>query len=293
MDPETGITDSVLKRTIANGTTPKIIYTNTAYEYYGRAASLSHTSIDGSKDMPLAKDSRLYVFTGGNHSGGGIPPDQVGTQNLENGNDYEWFMRSLLISLQKWTASGTTPPPSVYPKIANGELVLPKNVAFPSIPGVHFPTLIHRVFRLDFGETFRTAGIVTTEPPKMGKEYPTLVMQVNKDGNELAGLKTPEVEVPLATHTGWNLRHLSIGAPDELFSMKGSYLPFPRTKSEREQKKDPRPSIAERYSGQADYVSRIRASAQKLIQQGYLLERDLPAIVRLANDEWTYVASLR
>jgi hypothetical protein len=70
--------------------------------------------------------------------------------------------------------------------------------AFPAIPGVSFPNRIHRVFRLDFGETFRSAGIVTIEPPKMGKGFPTLVMQVDKDGNEIAGLKTPQVRGTLS-----------------------------------------------------------------------------------------------
>jgi hypothetical protein len=289
IDPETGITDGLLKRTIGSGATPKIFYTNTSYEYYGRAASLSHTSIDGSRDVALTKDSRLYVYSGGNHGPGTIPPAHSGTQYLENANDYEWFMRSLLIAMQRWIAEDRAPPPSVFPRIANGELVLPKNVNFPTIPGASFPTRIHRVFRMDFGETFRTAGVITNEPPKMGKEFPTLVMQVDKDGNEIAGLKTPQVAVPLATHTGWNLRDPLLGAPSEMFSMKGSYFPFSRTKSEREQRGDPRPSVAERYSGRDQYIQRISDSARKLIQRGYLLERDLPAIRQLSSAEWDYV----
>jgi hypothetical protein len=289
LDPETGITDGLLKRTVANGTVPKIFYTNTAYEYYGRAASLSHTSLDGKRDVPLAKDSRLYVFTGGNHGPGTIPPSRHDTQYLENANDYEWFMRSLLMSMQQWIGNGKMPPPSVYPKIAKGELASPAQVGFPKIPGVSYSIRIHRVFHMDFGETFRTAGIVTVEPPKLGKEFPTLVMQVDKDGNEIAGLKTPQVTVPLGTHTGWNLRDSSIGAPDELYSMKGSYFPFARTKVEREQRGDPRLSVAERYAGRDQYLERIRAAARQLIEKGYLLERDEQAIVDLSASEWDYV----
>jgi alpha/beta hydrolase family protein len=288
-DPESGISDGLLKRTIGSGGPPKIFYTNTSYEYYGRAASLSHTSIDGSQDVPLTKDSRLYVYAGGNHGSGSIPPTHSGTQYLENANDYEWFMRSLLIAMQKWIAEDHAPPPSIFPKIGKGELVLAKNVAFPAIPGVTYPARIHRVFRMDFGETFRTAGVITKEPPEMGKEFPTLVMQVNKDGNEIAGLKTPQVAVPLATHTGWNLRDPLIGAPSEMYSMKGSYFPFARTKSERERRGDPRLSVAERYAGPEEYVKRIGDSARKLFQQGYLLERDLPAILQLSRAEWDYV----
>lgn len=292
IDPETGITDGLLKRTLDSGAVPKIFYTNTSYEYYGRAASLSHTSIDGSRDVPLTKGSRLYVFSGGNHGAGTVPPGRSGTQYLENANDYEWFMHALLMAMQKWLAEDRTPPSSVFPKIANRELALPRNVVFPAIPGVSFPTRIHRVFRLDFGETFRSAGIVTIEPPKMGKEFPTLVMQVDKDGNEIAGLKTPQVEVPLGTHTGWNLRDPAVGAPDEMYSMKGSYFPFARTRSERVQRGDPRPSVAERYPGREEYVGRIRSSARRLVEQGYVLERDLSAILKLANDEWDFVMAV-
>jgi hypothetical protein len=202
-------------------------------------------------------------------------------------------MHALLMDMQNWLAEDRTPPPSVFPKIANRELALPRNVAFPAIPGVSFPTRIHRVFRLDFGETFRSAGVVSIEPPKVGKEFPTLVMQVDRDGNEIAGLKTPQVEVPLGTHTGWNLRDPAVGAPDEMYSMKGSYFPFARTKSERVQRGDPRLSVAERYQGREEYVGRIRSSVRRLVEQGYVLERDLSAILKLANDEWDFVMAAR
>jgi hypothetical protein len=289
MDPETGITDGLLKRTLESGKVPKIFYTNTAYEYYGRAASLSHTSLDGTKDVALTKDSRLYIFTGGNHGPGQIPPARHDTAYLENANDYEWFMRSLLISMQNWIAEGKLPPPSAYPSIQRGELVPPSRVAFPKIPGVAYSTRLHRVFRMDFGETFRSAGQVTIEPPKLGKEFPTLVMQVDKDGNEIAGLKTPQVAVPLATHTGWNLRDASIGAPDELYSMKGSYFPFARTKSEREARGDPRPSVEERYAGRDAYLQQVREAARQLVERGYLLEQDMKPIIDLSGSEWAYV----
>ncbi|HJZ97352.1 MAG TPA: alpha/beta hydrolase domain-containing protein, partial [Candidatus Solibacter sp.] len=256
---------------------------------YGRAASLSHTSLDGKHDVAPTKDSRLYIFTGGNHGSGTVPPGRHDTQYLENANDYEWFMRSLLIAMQQWIAKGKTPPPSVYPQIARGELTSPAQVAFPKIPGVTYGSRVHRVFRMDFGETFRTAGLITVEPPKLGKEFPILVMQVDKDGNEIAGLKTPQVAVPLGTHTGWNLRDPSIGSPDELYSMKGSYFPFARTKSEREQSGDARLSVAERYAGRDEYLNRIRTAARQLSEKGYVLPQDVQPIVTLSAAEWDYV----
>ena len=74
-----------------------------------------------------------------------------------------------------------------------------------------------------------------------------LVPQVDRDGNELAGIHLPEIAVPLATYTGWNLRDPSIGAPEQREAFEGSYLAFPRTAAERDKSGDPRKSIAERY----------------------------------------------
>jgi Alpha/beta hydrolase domain len=99
----------------------------------------------------------------------------------------------------------------------------------------------------------------------------------------------PEVQVPLASYTGWNLRNKSIGAPEELYSMVGSWIAFPSTKAERERRKDPRMSIAERYSNENDYLDRITAAAQKLVQAGFLLDQDVPQLRERAAQEWEYV----
>jgi hypothetical protein len=115
------------------------------------------------------------------------------------------------------------------------------------------------------------------------------VPQVNLDGNETAGVKMPEVQVPLASNTGWNLRNKSIGAPDELFSMVGSWIPFPVNQPERAKQKDPRMSIEERYKSKNDYLEQITAAAQKLVQSGFLLDRDIPKLRDRAAKEWDYV----
>ena len=103
-----------------------------------------------------------------------------------------------------------------------------------------------RAWHADYGPRF-AAGIVTQEPPKLGAPFATLVPQVDRDGNDVGGIRMPEIQAPLATYTGWNLRAPEIGAPDELFSMQGSWIPFARTRKDREQSGDPRPSIEERY----------------------------------------------
>jgi len=277
-DPVTGRTAGLLDRVRKDGVAPRIFYTNSSYEYYGRAASLVHTTLDGSADAPLGPDTRLYVMAGGNHGPGRIPPARTAsTQYLSNGNDWGWTMRALLLALHRWVADGQEPPRSVYPSVAKGELVPLSKVRFPKREGVRFPARIHEVFRLDFGPAFHTRGIVAWEPPKMGPPFGVRVPQVDADGNDLGGLKTPQVAVPLAAHTGWNLRAPAIGAPEELFSMAGSYFPFPAAEAKK------------RYGGKAAYLARIRDAAEKLAAGGYLLARDIPDIGKASAREWDYV----
>jgi hypothetical protein len=100
----------------------------------------------------------------------------------------------------------------------------------------------------------------------------------------------PEIQVPLATYTGWNLRSRDIGAPEELNSMIGSFIPFAQSKADRELHHDPRASIAERYSGRADYLAKIEAAARQLAANGYLLQADIPQVVEHSVTEWDYLS---
>jgi hypothetical protein len=142
---------------------------------------------------------------------------------------------------------------------------------------------------VDYGPQVRTAGIVSIEPPKVGKPFRMLVPQVDRDGNETSGVRMPEVQVPLATYTGWNLRTPEMGAPDELSSMQGSFIPFPKTKAERAEKGDPRPSIEERYASRQQYLDKIEAAARGLVSSGFLLAGDVPKVVERSAAEWDYL----
>ena len=126
--------------------------------------------------------------------------------------------------------------------------------AFPAIPGVNKPHEANEAYQIDFGPNWRD-GILSIQPPKVGKAFPVLVPQVDSDGNEKDGVLLPEISVPLATYTGWNLRDPSIGAPEQRVSFEGSYLPFPRTAAERQKTGDPRRAIAERYASREDYLT--------------------------------------
>jgi hypothetical protein len=271
--------DGLLARAIDANVVPKIFYSNGAYEYWGRAASLIHTTSDGQRDATLAKDTRVYFFAGSQHGAGSIPPRAAEAQNPSSVIDYRVSLRALLEAMQAWLKDGKEPPASEYPRIAKDQLVTLGAYAFPKIPGVAIPTIKREAYRLDF----------SVEPPKASTPYPTLIPQVDPDGNETSGIKMPEVQVPLASYTGWNLRSKNIGAPEELYSMVGSWIPFPLNKAEREKRKDPRLSIGERYANKTDYLERITAAAQKLVDAGFLLDQDVPKLREKAAKEWDYV----
>jgi len=288
-DAETGITDGLLTHATPSAAAPKIFYTNTSYEYYGRSASLIHTTLDGASDAPIAPTTRIYFLAGCQHGPSPFPPERGEAQNLANPNNYRWTLRALLVALDRWVADGQEPPPSRYPKIADGSLTALRAVAFPKLPGVQFPTRIQQAWHVDYGEEFRSAGIVTIEPPKVGSAFPMRLPQVDADGNDMAGIRMPATAVPLATYTGWNLRSAEIGAPDELYSMTGSFIPFARTKAERVKAGDPRLSVEERYPSKQAYLDRVQAAAGDLVKGRYLLERDVPLVVARASAEWDFV----
>lgn len=267
-DPETGLTGGLLVHAEKAGVVPKIFYTNASYEYYGRAASLIHTTLDGTRDVPPGPDTRIYLFSGGQHGPAAFPPVRRNTQNLPNPNDFRWSLRALLLRMHAWAAAGVAPPPSRYPRISAGELVPVESLRFPKLPGVKLPTRIQKAYRVDYN-----AG----EPPKVGNPFPTLVPQVDADGNETSGVRMPAVAVPIAAYTGWNLRSPEIGAPDELYSMVGSWIPFSRA------------AIEARYASRSAYLKRVEAAARALVSDGFLLDRDVPSLVERSRQEWDYV----
>ena len=293
-DPETGIRDGLLARAARDKVLPKIFYTNSSYEYWGRAASLIHTTVDGKADFPLMDNVRVYTFAGSQHGPGPFPPvyssdkNYLGQQKI-NPNDFKWLMRALLLALDRWVKAGVPAPTSQYPTIAGKTLISLEEVRFPRIPELNFPLRLHEAYRVNYGNEF-IRGIIDKEPPEVGKPFPMLVPQVDDDGNELAGIRTPEVAVPLATYTGWNLRDPRIGAPNELAGMAGSYIPLPWNRDEREKSRDPRLSIQERYSNREHYLEISRQAAMKLIDQRYLLAEDLPSVMRRAAEHWDYLS---
>jgi hypothetical protein len=284
-DPQTGTKDGLLLR-VKPEFMPRIFYTNSSYEYYGRAASLIHTAVDGRSDAPLADSTRIYMFTGGQHGPASFPPRRTIGQQLNNPNDYRWSMRALLVSMNRWIKDDVAPPASRYPRISDGTLVSLEALKFPSLAGMEKPTDIHKAYRTFYGLDFATKGIISVDPPEVNGSYPMLVPQVDGDGNELAGVKMPEIAVPLATYTGWNRFNAESGPSNLLSSMQGAYIPLPLTRAERQRTKDPRASIEERYANREQYLGLVTAAAKTLAADGYLLEGDVTAVVEEAGRHW-------
>jgi hypothetical protein len=280
-----GITDSILVRARKDGVVPKIFYSNGAYEYWGRAASLIHISLDGKRDVAPAPETRVYFIAGAQH-GANAQPVKTVTQNRANPTDYRFAMRALLVDLNAWVTNGTAPPDSKIPRIGKDELVAPGALNFPKVPGIALPKEPYLAWHLDFGPDFRSKGIVAYDPPKVGAPFPVLVPQVNSDGNETSGVRLPEQMVPLATYTGWNLRDPKIGAPDVIYNMVGSFIPFAKTKAEREASGDPRFSIEERYHDKEEYLRKVKEAAVTLSSSGFLLSEDVEKVGAKAAARW-------
>jgi len=180
--------------------------------------------------------------------------------------------------VDRWVTEGVAPPPSRHPRLADGTAVDPDELAktFDRLPAARYPRHHPRPQRQDW----------STLPPRPGPAYGTRVSTVDEDGNERAGVAVPEVTVPLATHTGWNLRHPDGGGAEQMLYFAGATLPFARTRAERESTGDPRLSIAERYGSREDYLTRVRAAAQALAGERYLLEEDVELSLTFAARMW-------
>ena len=288
-DPLTGETAGLLDRAVADKVVPKIFFSNTSYEYWGRAAALIHITADAKQDAAISDNVRIYHFTGLQHFSGPFPAekgkgDLLG-QQPQSPLPVRYFWRSIIANMDAWVRTSTAPPASRYPKIADGTLVPLGDYKFPEIPGVNRPHEANAGTRLDFGPNWRN-GFLSLEPPKVGQPFPVLVPQVDADGNEKDGVRLPEITVPLATYAGWNLRDPSIGAPDQRVSFEASYLPFPKTAADRQKAADPRKSIAERYASREDYLTRYTVALDDLIKQRWILPEDREAMLHRAEQEW-------
>lgn len=272
-DPISGRSEGLLDNDRARRHQPKTLLSNTASEYWGggRSAALVHTTPDGKADLALPENTRVYFITGAPHY---AAPRTGSAQQPENKLDFTPVVRALFVAMDDWVRKGIAPPPSRIPRLADGTLVPIRQAAFPEIPGVTSPKMIHA------GRQDRQA-------------LPFLVPQLNEDGNERAGIRLPAITVPVATYTGWNFRAASIGAPGELVPLVGAEIRLPRTKADRVSKKDPRPSMEERYRSRDAYMDRIRDAIDRLVADRFVLAGDRQVIERRADEDWSRTLSER
>ncbi len=285
----TGERAGLLDRAATDKVVPKIFFSNSSYEYWGRVCALIHVTADGNRDVPTSDNVRIYHFTGLQHFSGPFPPEKGNADLLgdqpQSPLPIRFFWRAMIANMDAWTRSNVAPPASSYARLANHTLVPLRHYAFPPIPGIHRPREANEAWRLDFGPNWR-AGILSIQPPKVGSAYPVLVPQVDADGNERAGVRLPEITFPLATYTGWNLRDPSIGAREQRVSFEGSFIPFAKTAAERQKTGDPRKSIAERYSGRDDYFNRYTLAVDELVKQRWILPEDRATLLQRGQQEW-------
>ena len=272
---------------------PKVFYINTGYEYWGRAASLIHTTVDSQKDVAPFDNERIYHIGSGQHFVDGFPPTdnkKVNRQGLYRGNhlDFSVNYRALLLALSDWVSDKHMPPASVYPKVADQTLVSIAELKFPKIPGVEVPKVIHTVYGVDYGHRWQE-GIIDNQPPKLSAPIEPKVARVNKIGNEVSGIQNVEIRVPLATYTPWNLRAGLPGEAHELTDFRGSFMRLPKTEKEKKQTGDPRPSIASLYKNRNDYLKKVGEAAEQLINEGFLLPEDKKYVEEKAEGYWKWV----
>lgn len=283
-DPESGGNNDVLAAAKKHGKLPKIIISNSALEYWGRSASLIHTSLDGKQDASIHDNVRIYVINGAPHGHTGTRSLEV-AQHGRSTISTEPTLKSLQIMLDDWVAKDIAPAESRYPRIDRGELITPAahKQEMPTIPSMRHPGRSFQTTICDYGPDFWDKGIMTQVPPKIVGHYPTFVPSVDEDGNGLGGIRMPDLTAPLGTYQGFNPRNPEANAPNYMTSFYGSFWPFALTKEERIERGDTRLSIEERYAGKEAYVQQVIAKVKQLQAERFLTQKDADEYIAVAN----------
>jgi Alpha/beta hydrolase domain len=278
-------------------TCPKIFEINSENEYWAKGGSMLTTDGQG-HDLALestlgVRDYQLSSLPHGAGTAAGI------CRQPQNPLIPDQVLRALLVDLDQWVSTGQRPPDNRVPSFAGKTLApsLPQSgVGFPSIPNpsttlpltplVTYNGILHTGDLWDFGPLFDD-GFLTILPPKLlGTPYKIFVPKTDADGNDIAGIRTPDVAVPVATYTGWGLRAGNPADPVPIVDgcdASGQRIPFAETKAARLAAGDPRLSLQERYKDHATYVSLVTTAAQSLEQQRLLLDQDVQNYISAAD----------
>ncbi|MBV9198211.1 MAG: hypothetical protein JOY83_00455 [Alphaproteobacteria bacterium] len=269
-DPFSGETGAILN---GRPTDPLMIEVNTSTEYWQKGASLVHTDPAGPRDAELPPTARVYMIAGTQHGGRpGTDPSPGPCVSPRNPHSATPALRALFVALEEWVRTGNAPLPSSVPSIARGTAVAAETIKLPTVPKFAAPSTANRI----------GPPVDWVDPPsRLDNFYDTRVSAVDADGNEVAGIRLPPIAVPLGTYTGWNLYRAQ---PCELCDRDGSFIPFARTKAEREAAGDPRPSLQERYGSRENYIAGVEAAAAALVGDGLLLPADAEAYINAAKE---------
>ncbi len=294
VDTISGIAAGQLERCRFSRTCPKITHTNTDTEYWQATMALNTTDSLGRRDLPIAPEVRIYLFAGTMHGGGDataqpptvLPSPPVNCQLRANSNPFIFGQRALLVALQDWVVNGTEPPPSLFATLRDKTLVSVNTVNYPYIPAENFSPagVATQKFWLGRGSLFDTIDIsgVMAEPPASLSAYALLVPAVDSDGNTIPGLRNTNMQVPLGTYLGSNVRKAGFSEGDSC-DLTGSFIPFFRTQADRLAANDPRPSLQERYPTHDDYVNKVTAAALNLVAQRLMLPNDALYVINQAE----------
>ena len=286
-DPYTDRRSGLLSRQRELGAVPRIFYTNTSAEYWRGDGSLAHVDGLAGRDLEQAESTRVYHFGGTQHGPGALPQGRLnatdGCRGLHGFNvvDYRPLIRAALVNLDRWVSGGVEPPESSHPRLADGTAVTREEVlaSFEAVPEAlrPDPAKLWVLREVDLGPDAESG--VGAYPVREGRVYPCFVSAVDADGNETAGIRLPDVAVPVATHAGWNTRAPETGAPDQIVPMQGLSLFFAPDAASRTAAGDSRPSLEERYGSRDEYLGQVRAHALRLVDERYLLEEDVDVVV--------------
>jgi hypothetical protein len=292
-DPISGQTDGRYKSCTATNTCPLATEFYSANEFWVKAGSLMSTDPTGTFDLPDQPDARVYLLSSKQHGGPGNPASKGLCQQFLNPLASEQVQRALWEDLDQWSTMGVPPPPSRVPRLDDGTLVPPPDPAltggrYVGIPGVTYTGLKTTRYRFNYGPNFYATGIPTINPPVIvtppgyednplnGPIYPSFVPKVDSDGNDIAGIRLPELTVPLATYTGWGLRS-GVWANDGC-EASGQYIPFQPTEAARTAAGDPRPSVEARYPSFAMYRAHVMNAIDELVKGRFMLCEDTEAV---------------
>ena len=263
-DPIGGTTDGLYERLEHM---PKVMLTNTSWEYWRGDAALTHVAPDGKRDLGGHPNERNYLFAGTQHTNGALPRTNVFAVSGErarypfNTVDHGPLVRAALVNLARWT-QGIEPPDSRVPSLAAGTLA-ERATVLAKFAGAGLDTLdadqLGGLAQLHLGDSAEQG--VCAFPAVESAAYARLVADVDQTLNEVAGIRLPDIEVPLGCHTGWNPRHPEHGAPLQAAMFVGFSLFRPVELA------------------RADYEIRVREVAERLAAERYLLAEDVELVV--------------